>query len=163
MIKTYFLKKKLKKNVNELVVKTYPESVENILVICNEFNDQTEEFLGKLEHFFKDHVTIYKVNLSGKETQQDSLVLKRKSISLKGGFKNDAFVELLPKINLVIDLSEMDSLVKNYAISLATHAYKISLNTDFNSVFQLIIKVDSGELNQFFEEFVKYHNALQNG
>lgn len=163
MIKTYILKKKLRQNIKGSAVASYPEKVEHLLVIYNEFNAQIEMFLNKLENYFKANTTIYKANLSKDLKPQECIRLNKKSIDWKGGFKDKAFDTFLPKTDLIIDLSEMNSLVKNYAISLAAEAYKISLNTDHNSVFQLTIKVDSEDLNQFFDEFIKYHNALQHG
>ena len=163
MVKAFVLKKKLKQNVSEFVINGYPEKVEHILVIFNRLNDQIEQFLGKLEDYFKEQATVHKVNLNGKVKRLDTIALNKRSINFKGNFKDNAFNNLLPKINLIIDLSQTDSLVKNYAISLAPQAYKISLNTNHNSQFQLTIKVEPKELNQFFEEVVKYHNALKHG
>jgi len=163
MVKRFILKKKLKQNVNAFVIKGYPEKVERILVIFNKFNPFVEQFTGKLEDYFKGHATVYKASLTGSRNQSGITPLIKPSISLKGHFKDKVFYTFLTTANLIIDVSQTDSLVKNYAISLAPQAYKISLNLDSNSQFQLTIKVDAHEIDQFFDEFVKYHKALKHG
>jgi len=163
MIKSYILKKKLKRNIEAFERYAYPEKIEHILVMYNDLNENVELFIGKLNGFFKENTTIHKVHLNPKAKSADGIALNKRSFSFKGLFKDNAHANLFSKTNLIIDLTQKHSLVKNYAISLAPRAYKISLNTDHNSLFQLTIKADSEEFLQFFNEFIKYHNALKHG
>ena len=163
MIKSYFLRKKIKQNRKKTGLKEYPQKIDNIVILYKEETEHVDEFKLKVLHFFRQKIQIKKIYLGKGEVHTNSIRLHKRSLNYKGEFKEIALQNLLSKADLIFDISEMDGLVKNYAISLATHAYKISLNAVNNSQFQLVVKVDLSDLNQFFEEFVKYHNAFKNG
>jgi hypothetical protein len=162
MIKSFYFNKKLKQNLESLEVKGYPQRVKHIGLFCQHNSLDVENFIFKIQklHLNIPMVTVFEFDKISKDKEY---FISKKQFDLQGNFKKRYIGEEISNLDLVIDITEDDGLVKNYAISLATRAYKISLGYADQSQFHLSIKLNSSDLNEFYREVEKYHNILKHG
>jgi len=64
---------------------------------------------------------------------------------------------------MLIDMTQELSFVKNYAISIASQAYKISVGQYENNIYNLSILLEPNEFSLLGDEIIKYHKILGNG
>ncbi len=163
MLKTFYIKSKLDRNLKALQINGYPNQVKYVGVFCKYFDIDVEYFIKNIRKLYPNLVftRCFEFDHFAKEKEY---YISKKSFDLKGNFKKNYIYEEISKLDLVIDISEQQSLIKNYTISLATQACKISLgHLSDNSQFQLSIKLNNYNLDDFYKELEKYHNILKNG
>ena len=163
MLKTFYIKKKLNKNLKSLQIKGYPSQVKYVGVFCKYYDLDVESFIKNIRQLYPNLVFTRCFELDHISKDKEYFI-GSKSFDFKGDFKKKYIFEEFLKLDLVIDISERHSLVKNYAISFARHACKISLgHLSDNSQYKLSIKLNTYNLDDFYKELEKYHNILKNG
>jgi len=159
-IKTLFIKRKALVNMKSIGLTRYPQPIEKIGFFCLDSNFPKANFIKKLKATFGKQTQFIFFTFGDKNEPDDGYLLNNKSFDLFGKIKNPSLQQELIDLDMLIDITHTASQIKQYALSLASHAYKISLGSYENNIYNLSINLKSLDYNLFADEILKYHKIL---
>lgn len=162
-VKSFFIHHNTSVNQKATGLKYYPLSFSKVGIFCQAPNIPDDNLITKIKFALGDQIQFVIFVLGKNQGLESDYTINRNTFDVFGKIKNPSLNKDLSDLDMLIDLSQKASLVKDYAISIASQAYKISLGQYENNFYHLSIKLDSYESSLFGEEILKYHKILGNG
>lgn len=159
-IKKFFLKKKSLMNQKNLGLKKYPQSFDKIALFCKSKKMPDANLISKLESAFGNQVQILIFVFLDKNQDDNVICINYKNFDWFGNLKSISVKDELKALDMVIDMTQQYSTVKNYALSLASQAYKIALGHYAENVYHLSFDFKKDNQELFADEIIKYHSIL---
>ncbi len=159
-MKNLFIKRQIKTFKDGIQLKSYPSSIENIGLVFSEAGLPDHSFTDKLRACFGKNVSIHKFSVSNKSDSSDLVLLNKKVFNLFGKLKDPKISEILKDLDVIIDMSFKNNIIKSFAFNLSVKSYKIAMGRQHNDFFHLTINVERGQYDVFAEEIIKYHKIL---
>lgn len=159
-VKKFFLKKKNLINQKSLGLKKYPESFEKIALFCKSKKIPDANLISKLETAFGNQVQILIFVFLEKNKDNNVICLNYKNFDWFGNLKSTPIKDELKALDMVIDMTQQYSAIKDYALGLANQAYKIALGHYAQNVYHLSFDFKKDNQELFADEIIKYHSIL---
>ncbi|RRO11740.1 DUF6913 domain-containing protein [Flavobacteriaceae bacterium 14752] len=163
LIKTFFIKHNVSVNKKSVGLKHYPNTINSVGFFCLNSSFLEGNIIKKLKKTFGQQTQFITFNLGNKTENDNSYLLNSKTFDLFGKIKNPSLHKDLSDLDMLIDTTQKVSQIKNYAISMANQAYKISFGSYDNNIYNLSINLKSLDYDLFADEVIKYHKILANG
>lgn len=162
-IKSFFIRHNTSVNQKATGLKYYPQAFSKVGIFCLASNMPDNNLITKIKYALGDQIQFVIFVLGSKHSLDSAHTLDRRAFDVFGKIKNPSLNRDLSDLEMLIDLTQKTSSLKDYAISIANQAYKISFGQYDNNFYHLSIKLDKYESSLFGEEIVKYHKILGNG
>lgn len=159
-MKGFFIKRQIKKQKTLTALKAYPRSVNKIGIFCSEDQCPDAGFITKLKTCFGSQSQFLKFVIGDNVEQNDRIVLNNKAFNVFGRLKAEHISKVLSQLDIAIDMTLEQSNIKEYALSIARNAYKISLGYFPGKAYNLSINLKDDQKELFADEIIKYHNIL---
>lgn len=161
-IKTFFIKHNTSVNDKVSGLKSYPKSINNVGIFCVPSVLPDANLITKLKTKFGNQTQFYIFVLAENHKDKNLVCLNLQTFDLFGKFKDHSISSNLTRLDMIVDMTQEDSIVKNYAVSMANQSYKIALGHYPDKKYNLSFKLISFDQDSFAEEIIKYHNILNN-
>ena len=162
-IKKFFIKHNTSVNQKNIGLKSYPISLDTVGFFCSKELIPDTNLITKLKSNFGNHTQFLIFVLSSDVNKENYSTLSMKNFDLFGRFKDATLMDNISRLDMLIDMSQMKSLVKDYATSMCIRAYKISLGQQPYENYHLSINLKTFNQEKFADEIIKYHNILKHG
>ena len=162
-IKKFFIKHNTSVNQKNIGLKSYPNSFDTVGFLCSKELIPDANLIARLKNNFGNHTQFLIFVLANDVKKENFKSLSMKNFDLFGRFKDTLLMESLSRLDLLIDMTQIQSIVKDYAVSMSIQAYKISLGQQSNSKYHLSINLKTIDQEKFANEIIKYHNILKHG
>ena len=165
MILNGFRKANIRKSINKELLKEQKIRIENtnnialvVLLVDEDSLENLDQIISK-----KLNIDVTKVSTVFFKTKQESETsyeyeLTEKDFSLFGKLKNEAIKGLINS-DLLLNYTN-DNLYLNYLTAFSKARFKVGLKDNQKELFDLMINVDSSNLDLFHDELVKYLKIL---
>ena len=163
IIKSFFIKHNTSVNQKGIGLKYYPTRFSQVGLFCLAHNPPDTNLITKIKKALGKDVQFIIFALGKNHGIDNAYTLDRKAFDLFGKIKNTSLSRDLSSLDMLIDMTQELSFVKNYAISIASQAYKISVGQYENNIYNLSILLEPNEFSLLGDEIIKYHKILGNG
>ncbi|TKS56168.1 DUF6913 domain-containing protein [Mesohalobacter halotolerans] len=163
LVKSFYIRRNTSVNQKATGLKYYPQSFSKVGIFCLASNIPDDNLITKIKYTLGDQVQLIIFVLEKNHKLDKAYSLSKSTFDVFGKIKNPSLHKDLSGLDMLIDLSQKVSFIKDYAISIANQAYKISLGQYENNIYHLSIKLDRYESSLFGDEILKYHKILGNG
>jgi hypothetical protein len=159
-VKHKFIKRQINSQEGKNHLKSYPDSISNIGLFIAESKLPGTNFITKLQSCFGVDSRFFKFAVSNKIQASDVIFLNKSSFSFWGKFKDKEAYRILSDLDMLIDISFKNSMIKTYAFNLSHKSFKIAMGKASGDFFHLRINVDENKVDVFADEIIKYHKIL---
>ncbi len=159
-IKTRFIQHKISVNSFSKSQKVYPLDIKKVGFLCLLSKKPDANLITKLKATFGNQTQFLIFVISDNVQNDEAEYINYECFDLFGDFKNKVLKESLQNVDMLIDMTQQQNIVKDYVISIANQAYKISLGQYSNNIYNLSINLKIDDDNLFVEEIIKYHKIL---
>ena len=160
-IKRYILNRKFFKGINGQQLKSYPQSVLKVALVCDADKEVDANLITKLKSNLDSNTQFFIFVLSKKKRNlENAIIVNMKSFNYFGDLKDKSSIKILKQLDMLIDISEDRSIINQYLLSTAYKAYSISLGNDLERKYNLSINLKEFNQELFGNEIIKYHKIL---
>ena len=159
-IKQIFIKHNLSVNQNFSGIKSYPEIIKTAGLFCANANQIDTNLITKVKNALGSQTQFLIFGIFGDDGNKDIQDLNFKQFNLFGKFINPSVKKNLSDLDMLIDITRQHTVIKDYAISFAHKAYKISMGQYAENKYHLCIDVINSNQDIFVDEMIKYHKIL---
>lgn len=163
IVKNFFIRHNTSVNQKATGLRYYPRTFSKVGLFCLASNLPDDNLITKIKQALGDQVQFVIFVLEKKHGIESAYTLDKNTFDIFGKIRNPSLNKDLSDLEMLIDLTQKTSYIKDYALSIASQAYKISFGQYENNLYHLSIKLDTYESSQFGEEIIKYHKILGNG
>lgn len=159
-IKNFFIKHNTSVNHRVSGLRFYPKTLNYVGFFC--FSDvmPNTNLITILKSTFGIQTQFAIFVFSKNYENSDVEYINMEKIDIFGKFKDAKLIEKISNLDMLIDMTGKQTTLKEFCISMANQAYKITLGAQTHNIYNLSIKLKTFDQSIFAEEIIKYHNIL---